>query len=61
MGADPVVLTNLAEILGLFEADEDTDAVIIVGEVGGEQEEKAAEFIRDHMKKPVAAYIAGKP
>lgn len=60
MGADPVVLTNLAEILGLFEADEETDAVIIVGEVGGEQEEKAAEFIRDHMRKPVAAYIAGR-
>lgn len=60
MGADPVALTNLAEILGLFEADEETDAVIIVGEVGGEQEEKAAEFILDHMKKPVAAYIAGR-
>lgn len=60
MGADPVVLSNLAEILGLFEADEETDAVIVVGEVGGEQEEKAAEFIRDHMRKPVAAYIAGR-
>ncbi|MFP4037013.1 MAG: succinate--CoA ligase subunit alpha [Desulfobacteraceae bacterium] len=60
MGADPVVLTNLPEILRLFEEDEDTDAVIIVGEVGGEQEEKAAEYINDCMKKPVAAYIAGK-
>ncbi len=60
MGADPVALTNLAEILGLFEADEETDAVIIIGEVGGEQEEKAAEFIRDNMRKPVAAYIAGR-
>jgi len=60
MGADPVVLTNLPEILGLFEEDEETDAVIIVGEVGGEQEERAAEYISDNMKKPVAAYIAGR-
>ncbi len=60
MGADPVVLTNLPELLELFEKDEHTDAVIIVGEVGGEQEEMAAEFISDNMKKPVAAYIAGK-
>lgn len=60
MGADPVVLTNLPDILKLFEADADTDAVIIVGEVGGEQEERAAEFITSHMQKPVAAYIAGR-
>jgi succinyl-CoA synthetase alpha subunit len=60
MGADPVVLTNLPEIIGLFEADDDTDAVIIVGEVGGEQEEKAAEYIAANVKKPVAAYIAGR-
>jgi len=60
MGADPVVLTNLADILRLFEEDRDTDAVIIVGEVGGDQEEKAAEFIKGKMTKPVAAYIAGR-
>ena len=60
MGADPVVLTNLADILRLFEEDQDTDAVIIVGEVGGVQEEKAAEFIKGMMTKPVAAYIAGR-
>jgi succinyl-CoA synthetase alpha subunit len=60
MGADPVVLTNLADILRLFEEDQDTDAVIIVGEVGGDQEEKAAEFIKGKMTKPVAAYIAGR-
>jgi len=58
MGADPVVLTNLADILRLFEEDDSTDGVIIVGEVGGEQEEKAARFIGE-MSKPVAAYIAG--
>ena len=60
MGADPVVLTNLVDILRLFEEDNGTDAVIIVGEVGGEQEEKAAPFIREKMTKPVAAYIAGR-
>ena len=59
MGADPVVLTNLADILRLFEEDDSTDGVIIVGEVGGEQEEKAARFIAEKMSKPVAAYIAG--
>ena len=60
MGADPVVLRNLADILELFEHDNDTDGVIIVGEVGGEQEEKAAGFISRRMTKPVASYIAGR-
>jgi succinyl-CoA synthetase alpha subunit len=60
MGADPIVLSNLPEILRLFQEDRDTDAVIVVGEVGGEQEERAAEFISRHMTKPVAAYIAGR-
>ncbi len=60
MGADPVVLTNLGDILRLFEEDKRTDAVIIVGEVGGEQEERAAGYIQEKMTKPVAAYIAGR-
>jgi len=60
MGADPVVLRNLADILELFEEDDGTDAVIVVGEVGGEQEEKAAGFIARRMTKPVATYIAGR-
>ncbi len=60
MGADPVVLTNLSDILQAFEKDDETKGVIIVGEVGGEQEEKAAEFISDNMEKPVAAYVAGR-
>jgi succinyl-CoA synthetase alpha subunit len=58
MGGDPVVLRNLSEILELFEKDEETDGVAICGEVGGEQEERAADFIAK-MSKPVAAYIAG--
>ncbi len=60
MGADPVVFCNLPEILEMFENDDDTDAVIVVGEVGGEQEEKAADFIANNMKKPVASFIAGR-
>jgi succinyl-CoA synthetase alpha subunit len=60
MGADRVALTNLVDILRLFEEDNGTDAVIIVGEVGGEQEERAALFIREKMTKPIAAYIAGR-
>ena len=60
MGADPVVFTDLPDLLTLFEADPGTDAVVIVGEVGGVQEEKAAEFIAAEMSKPVVAYIAGR-
>lgn len=60
LGADPVVLSNLPEILERFEEDFNTEAVIVVGEVGGEQEEHAAGFIAEHMSKPVASYIAGR-
>jgi succinyl-CoA synthetase alpha subunit len=59
IGADPVVFTSIPELLGLFEKDKDTDLVVIIGEVGGIQEEKAAEFIDRWMTKPVVAYIAG--
>jgi len=59
MGADPVVCTDLVEFLDLFEADDETKAVVIVGEVGGTQEETAAEFIHSKMSKPVVAYVAG--
>ena len=59
IGADPVVFTNMAELLRLFEKDPGTDLIVIVGEVGGIQEEKAAEFIDRWVTKPVVAYIAG--
>jgi succinyl-CoA synthetase alpha subunit len=59
IGADPVVFTNMSDILRLFERDPDTDLIVIVGEVGGIQEEKAAEFIDRWITKPVVAYIAG--
>jgi succinyl-CoA synthetase alpha subunit len=60
MGADPVVLTDLADILRAFAADPGTDFVTIVGEVGGIQEELAADYIAREFPKPVIAYIAGR-
>ncbi len=59
MGADPVVFTSMPDILKLFERDPDTDLIVIVGEVGGIQEEKAADYIDRWVTKPVVAYIAG--
>jgi len=59
IGGDPVNGSSFRDILELFENDEDTDSVVLVGEIGGPQEAQAAAYIRDHMKKPVAAYIAG--
>ncbi|MCS7232824.1 MAG: succinate--CoA ligase subunit alpha [Synergistetes bacterium] len=59
IGADPVTGMDMSEILELFEKDEDTEAVVIVGEIGGTREEEASEFIRK-MSKPVIAYIAGR-
>ena len=60
IGADPVVGSDITDLLGLFEADADTEAVVIIGEVGGTQEERAARFAADHMSTPVVAYIAGR-
>jgi succinyl-CoA synthetase alpha subunit len=59
IGGDPVNGTSHLDILRLFEADPDTEAVIMIGEIGGTSEEEGAYFVRDHMTKPVAAYIAG--
>jgi succinyl-CoA synthetase alpha subunit len=59
VGADPVPFTSMSELLALFDADPGTDLVVIIGEVGGRQEEHAAQFIARQMKKPVVAYVAG--
>ncbi len=59
IGGDPVVGSSFVDILEKFEADEQTELVVMVGEIGGNEEEKAADFVHAHMKKPVLAYIAG--
>ncbi len=59
IGGDPVVGSSFIDILSRFEADPDTDLVVMVGEIGGAEEEKAAEYIADNMSTPVVAYIAG--
>lgn len=60
IGGDSVIGTSFTEVLEMFERDDGTDAVVLIGEIGGNSEERAAEFIRDHMRKPVAAFIAGR-
>jgi succinyl-CoA synthetase alpha subunit len=59
IGGDPVVGSSFIDILARFEADDETEYVVMVGEIGGDEEEKAAEFIEREMSKPVLAYIAG--
>ena len=59
IGGDPVNGTNHLDVLRLFQTDTDTEAVIMIGEIGGTSEEEAARFVKEHMTKPVAAYIAG--
>ena len=59
IGGDPVVGSSFIDILARFEADDETEHVVMVGEIGGNEEEKAAEFIETEMSKPVLAYIAG--
>ena len=59
IGGDPIQGMNFIDCLELFEADTQTEGVVMVGEIGGTAEEQAAAYIRDHMSKPVVAYIAG--
>jgi len=59
IGGDPVNGTNHVDVLRMFEEDPGTEAVIMIGEIGGNSEEEGARFVKEHMTKPVAAYIAG--
>jgi len=60
LGGDPLVGSSFIDILTLFEADPDTHAILMMGEIGGSAEEEAAEFVKHHVTKPVAAFIAGR-
>ncbi|MBZ0279642.1 MAG: succinate--CoA ligase subunit alpha [Anaerolineae bacterium] len=60
IGGDPVIGTNFVDVLRMFEDDPETEKVVLIGEIGGRAEVDAAEFIKAHMTKPVAAFIAGK-
>jgi len=60
IGGDPIIGTNFIDCLAAFEADAETDAIVILGEIGGTDEQHAAEYIRDHVTKPVVGFIAGQ-
>jgi succinyl-CoA synthetase alpha subunit len=59
IGGDPIIGSSFVDVLGRFEDDPETEAVILIGEIGGDDEERAARFIDDRMTKPVVAYVAG--
>jgi len=60
IGGDPVIGTNFVDVLELFEADDETHAVVLIGEIGGTAEETAAQFVKHNMTKPVVGFIAGQ-
>src|SRR5258706_2290284 len=60
IGGDPIIGTDFVDALDLFNRDPQTEAVIMIGEIGGDAEETAAEFVKSHMKKPVVGFIAGQ-
>ncbi len=60
IGGDPVVGTSFVDVLKLFNNDPDTDSVVMIGEIGGTKEQEAADYIKNHFNKPIAALIVGK-
>jgi succinyl-CoA synthetase alpha subunit len=59
IGGDPIVGSNFIDMLARFQADPETEAIVLIGEIGGDEEQKAAAYISEHLTKPVTAYIAG--
>ena len=59
IGGDPIIGTTHIDALAAFEADPETKAIVMIGEIGGDAEERAAEYIQAHVTKPVVAYVAG--
>jgi succinyl-CoA synthetase alpha subunit len=60
IGGDPIVGTSFIDVLDMFNRDPETEAIVMIGEIGGEDEERAADFIRAEVRKPMAAFIAGR-
>lgn len=59
IGGDPIVGSSFVDLLKLFEADPETEAIVMIGEIGGTAEEQAAEFAKKHVSKPIVSFIAG--
>src|SRR5579864_7477384 len=60
IGGDPIIGTNFLDVVRIFHDDRDTHAIVMIGEIGGNAEEAAAEFIKNHVKKPVVGFVAGQ-
>ena len=60
IGGDPIIGTNFVDAIGLFNQDSETHAIVMIGEIGGNAEETAAAFVKDHVKKPVIGFVAGQ-
>jgi len=60
IGGDPIISTNCSDCLAAFEADPETDAIVMIGEIGGTDEQNAAAFVKEKITKPVVGFIAGQ-